>query len=119
MESNILEIKNLSCFFGGVKAIDNVDFSVKSNELRCIIGPNGAGKSTLFKIILGTVKPKSGSVLFYGKDIKKIPTYELVRSGIGVKFQNVPIYNDLTVEHNIRVSLPDYIRQNDSNSRGY
>ena len=86
MESNILEIKNLYCFFGGVKAIDNVDFSVKSNELRCIIGPNGAGKSTLFKIILGTVKPKSGSVLFYGKDIKKTPTYRLVRSGIGVKF---------------------------------
>lgn len=118
MESYILEIKNLSCFFGGVKAIDNVDFSVKSNELRCIIGPNGAGKSTLFKIILGTVKPKSGSVLFCGKDIKKNPTYKRVRSGIGVKFQNISIYNDLTVEHNIRVSLPDYINQNDIKSEG-
>lgn len=118
MESYILEIKNLSCFFGGVKAIDNVDFSVKSNDLRCIIGPNGAGKSTLFKIILGTVKPKSGSVLFYGKDIKKNPTYKRVRSGIGVKFQNISIYNDLTVEHNIRVSLPDYINQNDIKSEG-
>ena len=101
-----------------MKAIDNVDFSVKSNELRCIIGPNGAGKSTLFKIILGTVKPKSGSVLFYGKDIKKNPTYKRVRSGIGVKFQNISIYNDLTVEHNIRVSLPDYINQNDIKSEG-
>ena len=118
MESYILEIKNLSCCFGGVKATDNADFSVKSNELRCIIGPNGAGKSTLFKIILGTVKPKSGSVLFYGKDIKKNPTYKRVRSGIGVKFQNISIYNDLTVEHNIRVSLPDYINQNDIKSEG-
>ena len=118
MESYILEINSLSCVFGGVKAIDNVDFSVKSNELRCIIGPNGAGKSTLFKIILGTVKPKSGSVLFYGKDIKKNPTYKRVRSGIGVKFQNISIYNDLTVEHNIRVSLPDYINQNDIKSEG-
>tara|TARA_B110000438_G_C15686239_1_gene594670 strand:- start:64 stop:780 length:717 start_codon:yes stop_codon:yes gene_type:complete len=118
VESNILEIKGLSCFFGGVKAIDNVDFSVKSNELRCVIGPNGAGKSTLFKIILGTVKPKSGSVLFYGKEIKNNPTYKRVRSGIGVKFQNFSIYNDLTVEHNIRVSLPDYINQKDIKSQG-
>jgi branched-chain amino acid transport system ATP-binding protein len=118
VESNILEIKGLSCFFGGVKAIDNVDFSVKSNELRCVIGPNGAGKSTLFKTILGTVKPKSGSVLFYGKEIKNNPTYKRVSSGIGVKFQNFSIYNDLTVEHNIRVSLPDYINQKDIKSQG-
>ena len=118
MESNILEIKGLSCIFGGVKAIDNVDFCVKSNELRCVIGPNGAGKSTLFKTILGTVKPKSGSVLFYGKEIKNDPTYMRVRSGIGVKFQNFSIYNDLTVEHNIRVSLPDYFNQKDIKSQG-
>ena len=113
MESNILEIKNLSCFFGGVKAIDNVDFSVKSNELRCIIGPNGAGKSTLFKIILGTVKPKSGSVIFFGKNIITTPTYKRVRSGIGIKFQNISIFNDLTVEHNIRLALPKKSNQED------
>ena len=96
-----------------MKAIDNVNFLVKANELRCIIGPNGAGKSTLFKIILGTVKPKSGSVLFFGKDINTTPTYKRVRSGIGIKFQNISIFNDLTVEHNIRLALPNKSNQED------
>ena len=113
MNHSILKINSLSCFFGGVKAIDNVNFSVKTNELRCIIGPNGAGKSTLFKIILGTVKPKSGSVLFFGKDISTTPTYKRVRSGIGIKFQNISIFNDLTVEHNIRLALPNKSNQED------
>jgi len=96
-----------------VKAIDNINFSVKTNELRCIIGPNGAGKSTLFKIILGTVKPKSGSVIFFGKNIITTPTYKRVRSGIGIKFQNISIFNDLTVEHNIRLALPKKSNQED------
>ena len=113
MNHSILTINSLSCFFGGVKAIDNVNFSVKTNELRCIIGPNGAGKSTLFKIILGTVKPNSGSVLFFGKDINTTPTYKRVRSGIGIKFQNISIFNDLTVEHNIRLALPNKTNQKD------
>ena len=113
MNHSILKINSLSCFFGGVKAIDNVNFSVKTNELRCIIGPNGAGKSTLFKIILGTVKPKSGSVLFLGKNIITTPTYKRVRSGIGIKFQNISIFNDLTVEHNIRLALPNKSNKED------
>ena len=113
MNHSILTINSLSCFFGGVKAIDNVNFSVKTNELRCIIGPNGAGKSTLFKIILGTVKPKSGSVIFFGKNIITTPTYKRVRSGIGIKFQNISIFNDLTVEHNIRLALPNKTNQKD------
>ena len=96
-----------------MKAIDNINFSVKTNELRCIIGPNGAGKSTLFKIILGTVKPKSGSVIFFGKNIITTPTYKRVRSGIGIKFQNISIFNDLTVEHNIRLALPKKSNQED------
>jgi len=114
----IISLQNISKSFGANNVLKNISIAIDKKECVGIIGPNGAGKSTLFKIILGTVKPKSGSVLFYGKDIKKNPTYKRVRSGIGVKFQNISIYNDLTVEHNIRVSLPDYINQNDIKSEG-
>jgi branched-chain amino acid transport system ATP-binding protein len=92
--SNLLQAKGLTMRFGGVVAVDNVDFAVRYGELRCLIGPNGAGKSTFFKMLSGQLKPTSGDVLLKGDSIVGLPTARIASLGIGVKTQ-VPSVFDL------------------------
>lgn len=101
----LLEVKNLSKAFGGVRAVDGVDFSVEAGELRCIIGPNGAGKSTIFKLLLGSIRPDRGSIQFKGRDITRMQPHRRTHMGIGVKFQNLGVYQALTVRHNLQLPL--------------
>jgi len=101
----ILDVRGLRRSFGGVHAVAGVDLSVRAGDLRCIIGPNGAGKSTLFKMLMGSVVPDAGSILFNGEDITRLPTYVRTHLGIGVKFQSLDIYSALTVRHNLRLPL--------------
>jgi branched-chain amino acid transport system ATP-binding protein len=103
--SAILETRALNKHFGGLNAIDGVDFAVEEGELRCLIGPNGAGKSTLFKLILGTYAPSGGRIFFKGNDITGTLPFRRVAQGISIKFQVPGIFLDLPVEQNLLVAL--------------
>ena len=101
----IVEIKNVFKDFGGVRAIDDLSLSFQTGEIHCLIGPNGAGKSTLFKLLMGTVRPTSGTIHFNGEDITKSQPFERVRKGLGIKFQNMQVYQELSVFQNFFIPL--------------
>jgi branched-chain amino acid transport system ATP-binding protein len=104
-EGVILQTRELSKVYGGVAALQGVDFALKTGELHCIIGPNGAGKSTFFKLIMGIERPSSGKIIFKGRDITRLQPHERARLGITVKFQNMRVYQDLPVYHNLFIPL--------------
>ena len=110
MNHSILKINSLSCFFGGVKAIDNVNFSVKTNELRCIIGPNGAGKSTLFDLITGYTKADNGKVEFFNKNIFGLRPDKISNLGIGRTFQKLKPFADQTLLENVMIGA--FVKEN-------
>lgn len=97
----LLEIKNISKSFGGIKAI--VDFSLEANrgEIHSIIGPNGAGKTTIFNTISGVYQADRGSVILDGEDITKLPQYKITHKGIGRTFQNIRIFKGLSILDNV------------------
>lgn len=101
----LLEIIALRKRFGGVHALDGVDLVISKGELCCIIGPNGAGKSTLFQLLSGQLLPTAGRVIFDGQDITRAHPFERARLGIAVKVQSLGIFQDLTVDHNMRIPL--------------
>jgi branched-chain amino acid transport system ATP-binding protein len=103
-EGPLLETCGLSMRFGGVLAIDGVDFSLASGELRCLIGPNGAGKSTFFRCLTRQYQPTSGRVIFRGQDITRDPTHEIARRGIGIKTQVPSVFDGLSVRENVWVA---------------
>ncbi len=100
----ILKIQNLSLNFGGVKAIDDLDLTLHKNEILSIIGPNGAGKSTLFNIISGIYKGDKGSVTYRDRDISYFKPHEVARAGIARTFQNLRLFNELSVLENVKIS---------------
>lgn len=102
----ILRVEELTVSFDGFKAVDNLSLSVHRNELRVIIGPNGAGKTTLLDMICGKTKPTAGRVLFNGIDLTRMSEHQIVRAGVGRKFQTPSVYEDLTVLENFEISLP-------------
>jgi branched-chain amino acid transport system ATP-binding protein len=103
MSEPVVETHDLSVRYGGVLAVNNVNFSLRDRELRCLIGPNGAGKSTFFKSVTGQVRggQASGRVLIRGQDVSGWPTRRIVRLGIGVKTQVPSVMSGLTVEENL------------------
>jgi urea transport system ATP-binding protein len=102
----ILRVEDLSVSFDGFKAVDNLSLTVDRNELRVIIGPNGAGKTTLLDMICGKTRPTAGRVLFNGIELTRLAEHEIVRVGVGRKFQTPSVYEDLTVLENFEISLP-------------
>jgi branched-chain amino acid transport system ATP-binding protein len=104
MEEPLLETRDLSMHFGGVRAVRNVNFSLAPGELRCLIGPNGAGKSTFFKMLTGQLQPTHGAVLFRGRDISRAQAHEIARLGIGIKTQVPSVFDGLSVRENIWLS---------------
>ncbi|MDP2257266.1 MAG: urea ABC transporter ATP-binding protein UrtD [Polaromonas sp.] len=103
----ILRLENLTVSFDGFRAVDALSLSIDRNELRVIIGPNGAGKTTLLDMICGKTRPSSGRVLFKGIDLTHLSEHEIVRAGVGRKFQTPSVYEDLTVIENFEISLPE------------
>lgn len=101
----IVETINVFKDFGGVRAIDDLSLSFQTGELHCLIGPNGAGKSTLFKLLMGTERPTSGTIHLNGEDITKSQPFERARKGLGIKFQNMQVYQELSVFQNFFVPL--------------
>ncbi len=100
----LLTTSGLTMRFGGVVAVDQVNFAVKSGELRCLIGPNGAGKSTFFKCLTGQLKPTAGSVLFADQEMSGQTTHDIVRKGIGIKTQVPNLFDGLPARENIALS---------------
>ena len=99
----ILEVKNISLSFGGVKAITNTTFDVLEHEVRAIIGPNGAGKSSMLNCINGIYKPQKGTVSFKGKNIPKITPNIMAQMGLSRTFQNLALFKRMSVLDNILV----------------
>ena len=101
MSENILEIDNLSKYFGGLAAVSDCSLKVKKGTITGIIGPNGSGKSTLFNLIAGNLKSSKGKVMFNNKNITGLPSYELFSMGILRTFQIAHEFTNLTVLENL------------------
>jgi branched-chain amino acid transport system ATP-binding protein len=101
----LLETRGLSRSFGGLKAVDRVDFALSAGEIRAVIGPNGAGKTTFVSLLSGRIAPSSGSVVFEGEDITALPAHRRVRRGIAYTFQITSIFPRLTVFDNVALSV--------------
>ena len=101
----ILEVKNASKNFGGLRAINQLSFKVKHDLIFSIIGPNGAGKTTAINMIAGIYPPTSGDIFFEGRNLSKKRPYQLASLGIGRTFQNIQVFGHMTVRENIMVGL--------------
>jgi branched-chain amino acid transport system ATP-binding protein len=99
----ILDIKNLSVHFGGIKALKGVTFGVEEGQVKAVIGPNGAGKTTLFNLITGIFCPAAGTITFQGRDIEGLKPHRIASLGISRTFQNVELFGNMTVLENIMV----------------
>jgi branched-chain amino acid transport system ATP-binding protein len=106
VSETVLDTRELSMRFGGVQAVNNVNFSLRDRELRCLIGPNGAGKSTFFKCLTGQIRLDHGHgrVFIKGHDVTGWRAYEIVRLGVGIKTQVPSVMNGLSVEENLWLS---------------
>jgi ABC-type uncharacterized transport system ATPase subunit len=111
----ILETRGLTMRFGGVVAVDNVDFSLAEGELRCLIGPNGAGKTTFFRCLTHQYKPTAGHVIYRGDDITGSHTHQIARRGIGIKTQVPSVFDGLDVHENIWLSARRHHKDRDAN----
>mgnify|MGYP001295943127 CR=1 FL=1 len=100
-KTKLLEIKNLTRRFGGIVAVNNVSFDVHQGEIVALIGPNGAGKTTLFNMISNITPPTSGEVWFKGEKITGQPVYSLAAKGIVRTFQNLQVFDNMTVLENV------------------
>lgn len=101
----MLEVKDLSKSFGGIKALRNVSFSLRKSEIHALIGPNGAGKTTLMNIISGIEKMDRGDIFFNGISIKVFSAYRRAQMGLARTFQNIELFGNLTVLENILIGM--------------
>ena len=102
----LLSIEQLTVSFDGFKAVDDLNLYVDENEIRVVIGPNGAGKTTVLDLICGRTKATGGSIKFKSQELTSMREDQIVHAGIGRKFQNPTIYEDLTVFENLELSYP-------------
>jgi branched-chain amino acid transport system ATP-binding protein len=100
----ILDIKNCSMHFGGLKAVDKLDFFMEKGELVGLIGPNGAGKTTLFNLITGVYNPTLGEIIFQHRKINGKKPYQITSFGVGRTFQNIRLFASLSVLDNVRTA---------------
>ena len=95
--------------FGGVVAVDHVDFVVKERELRCLIGPNGAGKSTFFRCVTGLLRPTEGQVFMRGEETTGLPPHAIAALGVGVKTQVPSVMDGLTARENVWLAARSHL----------
>lgn len=100
----ILKIEGLTKHFGGLRAVSNFDLTVNKGDLAGLIGPNGAGKTTVFNMISGLYEPTSGDVIFKGESLEGLEPFEITNLGIGRTFQNIRLFQNLTVLDNVRIA---------------
>ncbi len=108
----ILEIKGLGIDFGGLTAVDEFTLTIGPTEIAGIIGPNGAGKTTIFNLLTKVYQPTRGTFIFDGKDTKGMNTTQISRMGIARTFQNIRLFDKLTVEENVKTAMHDVLDYN-------
>jgi branched-chain amino acid transport system ATP-binding protein len=101
----LLELRQVAKTFGGIKAVDVFDMAVEEHEIVGLIGPNGAGKTTVFNLITSVYKPDSGGIYFAGEPIHQLPPHKVVGKGIARTFQNIRLFNNLSVLENVKLAL--------------
>ena len=110
-----LETRNLSMRFGGICAVDNVDFKLSAGELRCLIGPNGAGKSTFFKCVTGQLDPSGGQVFMRDEEVTGWSPHEIASLGVGIKTQVPSVLDGLTAYENIWLAARRFLSVTEAN----
>jgi len=103
MSEQLLDLKDVCKFFGGVKAVNCVSFTVKPGVIKAIIGPNGAGKTTLFHLIAGNICPSSGAIYLDGLNVTALPDYRMAHLGVARTFQTTKIFTNMTVLENVMI----------------
>lgn len=110
---SLLQTRDLQRSFGGLRAVDHVDFALEQGETRALIGPNGAGKTTFVSLISGRIAPTSGTVLFEDSDITKMPAHKRVDLGIAYTFQITSIFENLTCFDNVALAAQHGMKRGD------
>ncbi len=105
MSDYLLETKSLGIDFGGLTAVNNFSIRIEDKVIYGLIGPNGAGKTTVFNLLTKVYEPTRGSIFFNGEDITKLSSIEVNRKGIARTFQNIRLFNDLSVIDNVKIGL--------------
>ena len=105
MSEYVLETRDLGISFGGLKAAQNVNLRIKKNQIYGLIGPNGAGKTTIFNLLTGVYKPTAGTFFLNGEELKGLPQDKINHKGIARTFQNIRLFNNMTVVRNVMVGL--------------
>jgi branched-chain amino acid transport system ATP-binding protein len=112
MEKVKLHVQDVSLRFGGIKALQNVDFKVPDGTICAVIGPNGAGKTSLINSINGFYHPQDGKILLDGRDITRTPPYRRAQLGISRTFQNIALYTNMTTLDNLMAARHIHMRSN-------
>lgn len=108
----MLDVKNLTIEFGGLKAVDNFNLNIGQEEVIGLIGPNGAGKTTVFNMLTGVYQPTSGALEYNGKNILGMKPYEITKNKIARTFQNIRLFSNLTVIDNVKISYSYRVKYN-------
>ena len=106
--NNILEVKNLSIQFGGLRAVDGLNMTIRRGQLYGLIGPNGAGKTTVFNMLTGVYKPTAGTILLDGENITGKPAIAINKAGIARTFQNIRLFKNMSVLDNVKAGLHNH-----------
>ncbi|HHX95459.1 MAG TPA: ABC transporter ATP-binding protein [Clostridia bacterium] len=101
----VLRVNNLSKTFGGLEAVRNIDIVLEKNELVGLIGPNGAGKTTVFNLLTGVYKATEGEMFLEEHDLSGLKPFQITSLGVARTFQNIRLFNDLTVLDNVRIAM--------------
>ncbi len=105
MSEYLLETKELGISFGGLKAVQDLNLKIKPKRIYGLIGPNGAGKTTVFNLLTGVYHPTTGTFYLDGEELKQLPPYKINHRGIARTFQNIRLFNNMTVVRNVMVAL--------------
>jgi branched-chain amino acid transport system ATP-binding protein len=103
-QSVVLEVDDVTHFFGRLRAVHDFDLTLREGELAGLIGPNGAGKTTVFNLITGVYKPSEGHIRYKGVELGGLASHEIIQMGIARTFQNIRLFSDLTVLDNVRIA---------------
>jgi len=106
----LLEAKDVSEVFGGLKAVSDFNFHIDKGELVGLIGPNGAGKTTAFNLFTGVYQPTTGEITFNGKSIVGLKPYQITQRGVARTFQNIRLFSELTVLDNVKIAFHDHVK---------
>lgn len=107
-----LHVRNISLSFGGIRALQNIEFTVGKGEILAVIGPNGAGKTSLINSINGFYTPQEGAIVFEGRDITKLPAYKRAQLGVSRTFQNIALYTNMTALDNLMAARHIHMKSN-------